>query len=124
MLVAPVLALTAACAGQDYGAYLDRYVGVPESALAARWGPPDWRNQAADGSADLHYIYEEPVCELIGSADGDRYVWKCLTTFRVEPGLGANQDGGSRPAGPSVVWSWRYSGNHCVAPAGDGHSVH
>ena len=65
MLGAPVLALAAACAGPDYGAYLDRYVGAPESALAARWGPPDWRNPAADGSAELHYIYEEPVLELL-----------------------------------------------------------
>ncbi len=115
MLVAPVLALAAACAGSDYGAYLDRYVGAPESALAARWGPPDWRNQAADGSAELHYIYEEPVLELL-SADGDRYVRSCLTTFRVAPRLGPNQDGGSGPAGPSVVRSWRYAGNYCVAP--------
>ncbi len=107
MLAASGLALAlAGCAGVDYGDYLARWTGASEARLAADWGPPDWRNPLAGGAAELHYIYEDRAFELIGSADGDRFVQHCLTTFRVAPG----------PRGRPSVRSWRYSGNFCVPP--------
>lgn len=97
--------VAAGCAGAgDYGAYLSRWVGAPSETLVADWGKPDWRDPAGDGSVAFHYVYDEPIVEIVGSADGDVSVYHCLTTFRAGP------DGRVR--------SWSYSGNFCVVPPG------
>jgi len=93
-------AAPAGCASPDYGGYLNRWVGASTPTLVAAWGEPTWRNLAADGSDELHYVYEEPTLELVSSARADHNVDRCHTVFRAGP--------------QGVIRGWRYAGNFCV----------
>ena len=116
LIVFPVLA---ACATTEaYEKILSSYVGTPESALIAQWGPPhsvyesggtkyltysDSRTVSVPGTPPAYsttcnfgYCTSFPV----GGSSGYTAERRCRTTFEVRGG---------------AVTSWRHQGNDCVA---------
>jgi hypothetical protein len=119
-LVALLAFAAAGCATeQGYKEILNSYVGMPEAALVASWGPPD---QVYNSDIDTRYltyarsrsgyvpgtppIYQTNcsfgICTSIpvGGSPGYAYSGTCKTSFKVVRG---------------TIASWRFQGNDCVA---------